>query len=140
MARLPVKRKRSSTEPPRSQRIMVGAFSENGPMLEQVGEVSIVANAFNAEYGGFGNWFTNVTIRSGTNQLHGSVFDHLGNDKLNARSFFQPRRTPYRQNEGGFTLAWSGRDSRVSTTARTRRSSSAVSAFSTHVMARVETS
>jgi hypothetical protein len=89
---------------PASQRIMVGAFSENGPMLEQVGEVSIVANAFNAEYGGFGNWFTNVTIRSGTNQLHGSVFDHLGNDKLNSRSFFQPRRTPYRQNEGGFTL------------------------------------
>ncbi|MEO8097902.1 MAG: carboxypeptidase regulatory-like domain-containing protein, partial [Acidobacteriota bacterium] len=89
---------------PASQRIMVGAFSENGPMIEQVGEVSVVANAFNAEYGGFGNWFTNVTIRSGTNRLHGSVFDHLGNDKLNARSFFQPRRTPYRQNEGGFTL------------------------------------
>jgi len=89
---------------PASQRIMVGAFSENGPMMEQVGEVSIVANAFNAEYGGFGSWFSNVTIRSGTNSLHGSVFDHLGNDKLNARSFFQPRRTPYRQNEGGFTL------------------------------------
>ncbi len=89
---------------PASQRIFVGAFSENGPMMEQVGEVSIVANAFNAEYGGFGSWFSNVTIRSGNNQLHGSVFDHLGNDKLNARSFFQPRRTPYRQNEGGFTL------------------------------------
>lgn len=89
---------------PASQRILVGAFSENGPMIEQVGEVSIVANSFNAEYGGFGNWFANVTIRSGGNQLHGSVFDHLGNDKLNARSFFQPTRTPYRQNEGGFTL------------------------------------
>src|SRR5207247_869038 len=89
---------------PASERIMVGGFSENGPFMEQVGEVSIVANAFNAEYGGFGNWFSNVTIKSGTNQLHGSVFDHLGNDKLNARSFFQPKRTPYRQNEGGFTL------------------------------------
>ena len=89
---------------PASERIMVGAFSENGPFMEQVGEVSIVANSFNAEYGGFGNWFANVTIKSGTNQFHGSVFDHLGNDKLNARSFFQPKRTPYRQNEGGFTL------------------------------------
>lgn len=89
---------------PSSQRILVGAFSENGPTMEQVGEVSIVANSFNAEYGGFGNWFANVTIRSGSNQFHGSVFDHLGNDKLNSRSFFQPRRTPYRQNEGGFTL------------------------------------
>jgi hypothetical protein len=89
---------------PASERIMVGAFSENGPFLEQVGEVSVVSNAFNAEYGGFGNWFTNVTIRSGSNQWHGSAFDHLGNDKLNARSFFQPKRTPYRQNEGGFTF------------------------------------
>jgi hypothetical protein len=89
---------------PASERIMVGALSENGPMMEQVGEVSIVSNSFNAEYGGFGNWFANVTIKSGTNELHGSAFDHLGNDKLNARSFFQPARTPYRQNEGGFTL------------------------------------
>jgi len=89
---------------PASERIQKGALAENGPALEQVGEVSVVTNAFNAEYGGFGNWFTTVTIKSGTNVLHGSVFDHLGNDKLNARSFFQPRRTPYRQNEGGFTL------------------------------------
>jgi len=89
---------------PASERIQRGAISENGPVLEQVGEVSVVTGAFNAEYGGFGNWFTNVTIKSGTNVLHGSVFDHLGNDKLNARSFFQPKRTPYRQNEGGFTL------------------------------------
>jgi hypothetical protein len=52
---------------PASERIMRGAISENGPVLEQVGEVSVVTNAFNAEYGGFGNWFTNVTIKSGTN-------------------------------------------------------------------------
>jgi hypothetical protein len=89
---------------PASERIMKGTIAENGPALEQVGEVSVVTNAFNAEYGGFGNWFTNVTIKSGTNTLHGSVFDHLGNDKLNARSFLSPKRTVYRQNEGGFTL------------------------------------
>ena len=89
---------------PAGERIQRGAISENGPVLEQVGEVNVVTNAFNAEYGGFGNWFTSVTIKSGTNALHGSVFDHLGNDKLNARKFFQPRRTPYRQNEGGFTV------------------------------------
>jgi len=87
-----------------SERIERGSLSENGPFLEQVQEVNVVSGAFNAEYGGFGNWFTNVIIKSGTNKLHGSVFDHLGNDKLNARSFFAPARTPYRQNEGGFTL------------------------------------
>uniref|UniRef100_Q026L2 TonB-dependent transporter Oar-like beta-barrel domain-containing protein n=1 Tax=Solibacter usitatus (strain Ellin6076) TaxID=234267 RepID=Q026L2_SOLUE len=87
-----------------SERIQKGSLSENGPFLEQVGEVNVVSGAFNAEYGGFGSWFTNVIIKSGTNALHGSVFDHLGNDKLNARSFFAKDRTPYRQNEGGFTL------------------------------------
>ena len=87
-----------------SERIQKGSLSENGPFLEQVGEVNVVTGAFNAEYGGFGSWFTNVIIKSGTNTMHGSVFDHLGNDKLNARSFFAKARTPYRQNEGGFTL------------------------------------
>ena len=87
-----------------SERIEKGSLSENGPFLEQVQEVNVVTGAFNAEYGGFGSWFTNVIIKSGTNTLHGGIFDHLGNDKLNARSFFAKARTPYRQNEGGFTL------------------------------------
>jgi hypothetical protein len=80
-----------------------GSIEENGPSIEQVGEFSVVANAFNAEYGGYGSWFTNVTIRSGTNVLHGSVYDHFGNDKLDARSFFQAKRAIVRKNEGGFT-------------------------------------
>jgi hypothetical protein len=81
-----------------------GALEEVGPSIEMVGEFSLVTNAFNAEYGGFGNWFTNVTVKSGTNALHGSVFDHFENNKLKARSFFVPRITPGNQNEGGATL------------------------------------
>jgi len=81
-----------------------GSLAEVSPLIEQVAEVTVESNAFNAEYGGFGNWFTNVILKSGTNELHGSVFDHFGNDVLNARSFFQPKKTPFRQNEGGFTI------------------------------------
>jgi hypothetical protein len=81
-----------------------GALEEVGPSIEMVGEFSLVTNAFNAEYGGFGNWFTNVTIKSGTNAVHGSVFNHFSNNALRARSFFQPRVTAGNQNEGGFTL------------------------------------
>jgi hypothetical protein len=81
-----------------------GGLSEVSPLIEQVGEFSVVANGFNAEYGGFGNWFTNVTIKSGTNGLHGSIFNHLGNSALNAKDFFATEVTPFRQNEGGFTL------------------------------------
>ena len=81
-----------------------GGISEVSPQIEQVGEMSVVNNAFNAEYGGFGSWFTNVVLKSGTNGLHGSVYDHLGNSALNAKSYFATDVTPFRQNEGGFTL------------------------------------
>ncbi len=81
-----------------------GGIQENGPAVEHVGEFSVVMNAFNAEYGRTGSWFTNITIRSGTNDLHGSVFNYFANDKLNARSFAQNRRTIVRQNEAGFTV------------------------------------
>jgi hypothetical protein len=81
-----------------------GGIQENGPAVEHVGEFSIITNAFNAEYGRTGTWLTNITIRSGTNELHGSVFNYFANDKLNARSFFQNQRTIVRQNEGGFTV------------------------------------
>jgi hypothetical protein len=81
-----------------------GGIGEVSPAIEAVGEFSVVLNAFNAEYGGFGNWFTNVVLKSGTNELHGSVYNHLGNSALNAKAYFATTKTPFRQNEGGFTL------------------------------------
>jgi hypothetical protein len=89
---------------PASQGNVRGGIQENGPAVEQIGEFSVVTNAFNAEYGRTGSWFTNIVIRSGTNELHGSAYDYFANDALNARSFFQARRNYVRQHEGGFTL------------------------------------
>jgi len=84
--------------------IQRGAIEETGPTVEAVGEFTTVANAFNAEYGGFGAWYTQLTIKSGSNEVHGSVYDHLQNSGFNARTFFQPKVQDLRQNEGGFTL------------------------------------
>jgi hypothetical protein len=81
-----------------------GGIGEVSPSIEQVGEFSVVQNAFNAEYGGFGSWFTNVVLKSGTNELHGSVYDHLGNSALDAKTYFATSVTPFRQNEGGFNI------------------------------------
>ncbi len=81
-----------------------GGYGENSMAIEHVGEFNVVTNAFNAEYGRTGNWFASVTTRSGTNQLHGSMFDYFANDKLNARGFFPSKRAVLHQNEGGFTL------------------------------------
>ena len=83
-----------------------GSVLENGPVVEHVAEYTVVANAFNAEYGGFGSWFTTVTMKSGTNTVHGMLNDYFGNDDLNARSFFQgPVKQKLRQNEAGFQLS-----------------------------------
>jgi hypothetical protein len=87
-----------------SEQISRGAIEENGPMIEQVGQFTVVQNSFNAEYGGFGSWFTTATIKSGTNSLHGEVFDHFSNAALNAKPFFAQSKTPLNQHEGGFTL------------------------------------
>ncbi len=80
-----------------------GSVLENGPTVQAVSEYSVVANAFNAEYGGFGSWFTTVNMKSGTNVLHGMVYDTFANDDLDARNFFQgPVKQKLRLNEGGF--------------------------------------
>ena len=81
-----------------------GSVEEAGPAVEHVGEFTVVTNSFDAEYGRTGTWFTSVTIKSGTNQLHGMAFNDFANDKLDARSFFQAERQRVRQNEAGFTV------------------------------------
>ena len=49
-----------------------------------------------------------ATIRSGTNQYHGSVFEFLRNEKLDANNFFsnagRVSRQPFKQNQFGFTF------------------------------------
>ena len=56
-----------------------------------------------AEYGRTGGGAVSFEVKSGTNQIHGTAFEFLRNDALNARNFFQPSVTPYKQNEFGFT-------------------------------------
>jgi hypothetical protein len=74
------------------------------PSVETIGEFKLVRANFNAEYGRTGGGVQIFTTRSGTNQFHGSVFDYLRNDKLDARGFFQRTRQVNRQNEFGATL------------------------------------
>jgi hypothetical protein len=89
---------------PASQGNVRGGFQETGPDVATVGEFSIITNSFNAEYGRTGSWLMNVVIKSGTNDLHGSAYDLFANDALNARSFFQARRSKVRQNDAGGTI------------------------------------
>ncbi|MCI0420385.1 MAG: TonB-dependent receptor, partial [Acidobacteria bacterium] len=48
----------------------------------------MLTNSFDAEYGRFSGGMVNVVTKSGTNDLHGVVYEFLRNDKLDARNFF----------------------------------------------------
>ncbi len=58
-----------------------------GPSVEAIGEMQILTNGYNAEYGRAAGGVVNVTIKSGTNELHGAIFEFLQNDNLNANTW-----------------------------------------------------
>src|SRR5206468_595521 len=60
--------------------------SPNMPTAESIQEVKIVRNNFSAEYGLSSAMVINAATKNGTNELHGSFYDFLGNDAFNSRS------------------------------------------------------
>lgn len=73
------------------------------PNPDAVGEFRVLTSNFDAEFGRLSGAVINVVTKSGTNQFHGSVFEFLRNNDLNARNFFQPSVTPLHQNQFGAT-------------------------------------
>ena len=55
-----------------------------GPSLDAIGEMRILTNGYNAEYGRAAGGVIDVTLKSGTNQLHGDLFEYLQNTDLDA--------------------------------------------------------
>jgi outer membrane receptor protein involved in Fe transport len=67
-------------------------------------EFKVITNAYSAEYGHVGGAVVNASLRSGTNQIHGTVWEFLRNTDLNAVGFFQPvggQKPVYIQNQFG---------------------------------------
>jgi hypothetical protein len=58
------------------------------PNPDAVQEFKILTNNYDAELGRSSGGIVNQVVKSGTNQLHGSAFEFLRNDVLNARDFF----------------------------------------------------
>jgi hypothetical protein len=77
----------------------------NTPSVESLTEFSVDTNGFKAEYGQAGGGVMTFASKSGTNKFHGSAYDFLRNDKMDARGFFAARRSIYRQNDFGLTAA-----------------------------------
>src|SRR5262249_22063393 len=58
------------------------------PSIEAIEEFKIQTNAYSAEYGFGGGAVTSITMKSGTNDYHGTVFEFLRNEALDAENYF----------------------------------------------------
>src|SRR5262245_13362100 len=65
----------------------------NNVGIDFIQEVKVQTSNFSAEYGRNSGASINVVTRSGGNQFHGSAFEFLRNDKLDANNFFNKART-----------------------------------------------
>jgi hypothetical protein len=74
------------------------------PNPDAVDEFRLITSNCNAEYGRSGGGIVNVITKSGTNQFHGTLYEYLRNDDLDARSFFNPSVSILKQNQFGGTL------------------------------------
>ena len=78
------------------------------PSVDAVQEFKVMTGAYDAQYGRTGGGVINVSIRSGTNRLHGSVYEFLKRTSLNANAFANNSKGAVRQGNAldqyGFTL------------------------------------
>src|SRR5437667_2049903 len=87
-----------------------GASQQNQPGTDSIQEWAVQTSNYSAEFGQAGNAIMNVTMKSGTNQFHGTAYEYLVNEFMNAGQPFTNDinghlvRSPQRRNDYGFTL------------------------------------
>ena len=71
------------------------------PSLDAIQEFTVQTNITAAEYGEAAGANVNVAIKSGTNEVHGSVFEFLRNDNFDTKTFFATEKSEFRWNQFG---------------------------------------
>ena len=74
------------------------------PSPDSIEEFRVMTSTFDAEFGRNSGSVVNVVTKSGSNTLHGNLFEFLRNQRLNARNFFEGPRPDFKQNQFGGTL------------------------------------
>jgi Carboxypeptidase regulatory-like domain len=74
------------------------------PSPDAIEEFRVITNTFDAEYGRNSGSIVNVVTKSGTNEIHGDVYEFFRNKVLNTKGFFDPVVPDYQQNQFGATL------------------------------------
>ncbi|HWQ57312.1 MAG TPA: carboxypeptidase regulatory-like domain-containing protein [Bryobacteraceae bacterium] len=74
------------------------------PNPDAVQEFRVITNSYGAEFGRFAGGVIDVITKSGTNAFHGSLFEFLRNDALDASTWGALSKPPLRRNQFGGTL------------------------------------
>ena len=74
------------------------------PFPDALQEFSVQTSNYSARYGGNAGGVVNVITKSGTNDLHGDLFEFVRNAVFNARNFFAPTRDQLKRNQFGGTF------------------------------------
>ena len=74
------------------------------PTIDALSEFKIQTNLYSAEFGRNAGAIINAVTKSGSADLHGTAWEFLRNDALDARNFFSPLTPPLRRNQFGATL------------------------------------
>ncbi len=75
------------------------------PSVDAIQEVKVQSGLYTADFGSAPGAQINATLRSGTNEFHGSAWEFVRNDIFDARNFFDLKNvSPFRQNQFGGTL------------------------------------
>ncbi len=72
--------------------------------LDAVAEFRVLQNNYSAEHGRGSGTIVQLVSKSGTNDLHGTLFEFLRNSVLDARNFFSKDVPPFKRNEFGGAL------------------------------------
>ncbi|HYO84614.1 MAG TPA: carboxypeptidase-like regulatory domain-containing protein, partial [Bryobacteraceae bacterium] len=89
--------------------ILTGRFNQiqwasvNTPSVDAITEFSVETSGFKAEYGRAQGGLITFTSKSGTNELHGTAYEFLRNNALDARRFFEARKGIYKQHDFGWS-------------------------------------
>jgi hypothetical protein len=90
-----------------SSQLAISPGGVSGEMLgiDAIREFNMLSDTYGAEYGKRAGAQVSVVTQSGTNQLHGSLYEFLRNSDLDARNFFDKASVPpFRRNQFGGAL------------------------------------
>jgi len=74
------------------------------PPVDAISEFRIITHNANAEFGNALGSTTNLITRSGTNQVHGTLWEFLRNDAVDANNYFAQTQEPLKQNQFGAAI------------------------------------